>query len=103
VKEAGEWVGVVDHFKCGLERRDDSVLCWDAIDEQRNPRALRFELLGDRVAVLAQKIEDVRAAETEVPAGSAEVQNLTSIGPVVNGLQVDLAKPRDLRSGGDKE
>jgi len=56
-----------------LKRREDSGLAIDSVDEQRDAGAIRFELLWDRVAVLAQEIEDVGATEAEVASGGTEV------------------------------
>ena len=97
LQQARKRVRVIHDLERYLEGRENFALFAEAVDEQRDAWALGFELLGDWVAVLAKEIEDVRAAETEMSPGSPEVRDLAAVGPVVDGLQIDLAEARDLR------
>src|SRR6185436_2648041 len=56
-------------------------------------RAQRF---GNRVAVLAEEIDDVETPEAQVPPGSAKVTNLALVCPVVDRLQIHAAEMGEL-------
>ena len=47
------------------------------------------------------EIEDVEAPKTKMPPGVRKWRNLSLVGPVMNGLQVDLAEVREI-AGGEK-
>lgn len=57
------------------------------------------EDFGDWVTVLSEEVEHVEASETEVTAWGTEVSDFTFVGPVVDGLEIDLAEPGDIAGG----
>lgn len=96
-KETVKWVGVVVDVERAAQGIDDSLFGLVAIDEHGDAWALRVELIWNRVSILPQEIEHVRAPKPEMSAWRAKMRDLTSIGPVVNRLQIDLAEASDLR------
>ena len=60
---------------------------------------LRLQLLGNRIPVLAEEIEHVWPSKAQMTARSSKMRNLPTVGPVVNRLEIHLAKTGDLRRG----
>ena len=95
-KKTVERVGVVGDVERAAQTVENPLFRLVSVDEQRYTRSGCVELVGDRVTVLAEKIEHVRPAEPKVSTGSSEMRDSTPIGPVVNGLQVDLTETGNL-------
>jgi hypothetical protein len=68
----------------------------ELVHHQRDARATRVELLGNRVSVLSEEIEDVRTAKTKVSPWCPEMGYLASLRPIVDRLQVDLTESGNL-------
>ena len=69
--------------------------------DDEDARLAAEEYLGDRVPIAPEEVENVDAAEAQVPARCAEVSDLAALRPVVDRLQIHLAEAGHL--GGREE